>query len=266
MITKTRAVAAALTAAVALSAAAPAATAAGHGHGSAPHGHGAATKGGHSGNGGHHVPARVSHASRQLLHEIATLDARLVRVSRDTRTAGLGADDRAAILANVAADRAALADLRAAAAAADSTLDVRSVTRGLHSLHPEVYAQVLAALRRAASLRVTVAETGTALDAVTDRDVTAGRTAVDQADALLSSAVETALTARAASSASLLRGVRADLASASTALEAAQAVLDAGSTDTTDPTGDTTDPTDDTTDPTDDKTDPTDDTTGLMQG
>ena len=88
-----------------------------------------------------------------------------MRVSHETRTAGLGADDRGAVLANVAADRAALADLGAVASAADSTVAVRSVASGLHGLHPEVYAQVLGALRRAASLRVTVAESRTALDA-----------------------------------------------------------------------------------------------------
>ena len=250
MITKTRAVAAALAAAVALGAGATSATAAGHGHDGTADGHGAAehAHGGAAGapgrHGRHDTSARVAHERRQLVRQIAILDARLAHVSRDTRTAWLDADDRTAVLANVAADRASLADLAEAAGAADGTVDLRSVGKDLHGVHPEVYAQVLSALRRAAALRVTVAADRTALEGITDRDVTAGRTAVDEAFALVSSAVQQALGVRATGPLSVMRGVRADLASASEALQGVEAVLDAGSTTSgpADPTGGTTDP------------------------
>jgi hypothetical protein len=239
------AVAAAITAAVALGLGAPAASAAGH-HAEA-----------HS----HHVVRHVhvtkfakhSAHARQTLREIARLDARLAWVTRDRALTGLTDDQKAAVVANAAADSAALSALKDSVLAADGNADLRSVRTSLRQVRPQVYTLALLDLSQAARLQATVDQNATDLAAVTDRDVTAGVASNDQAAAALADAVAKALAVTAKSSNADLRAINADFRAAHQALDTVEEVLTGtdDSTESTDPTGstgstDATDPTDDT--------------------
>lgn len=228
------AVAAALTAAVALGVSAPAASAAGH-HQSTAHAHHAVVKHAHV-----HVTKFAKHSAhaRQTLREIARLDARLSWVTRDRSLTGLTDDQKAAVVANAAADRAALSALKDSVLAAASNADLRSVRASLRHVRPEVYTVALLDLRRAARLQATVVKNGTDLAAVTDRDVSAGVAANDQAGAALADAVAKALAVTAKSSNAELRAINADFRAAHEALGTVEGVLSGAddSTGTTEPT------------------------------
>jgi hypothetical protein len=235
----------ALTAAVALGLAAPAASAAGHqsdshGHHAVQHGHVHVKK-----------SAKPSVHARQALREIAQLDARLLRATRDRSLAGLTDDQKATVVANAAADRAALGVLKDSVVAADASVDLRSVRASLRQVRPEVYTLALHDLRRAARLQATVDQNATDLAAVTDRDVSPALVANEQAAASLADAVAKALAVTATSSKDDLRAVDADFRAARQALDTVESVL-SGAEDSTE-TPEPTDPTDssDSSDPSD---------------
>lgn len=70
--------------------------------------------------------------TKQLLKAISVKDAQLVRLAAADRTTRLADDNEAAVVANIDADRATLAALRADAEADGSTLDVNATRRTLH--------------------------------------------------------------------------------------------------------------------------------------
>lgn len=176
-----------------------------------PHTHVAHVKGGHA--------ALAKGDVAKVLRDIARTSKALDRSVRDNRVGTLADDVLAAVLANVEADKAALAELATAVSAPDSTVDASQVRRDLRQLRPENYVLSVNVLRKAA--RVAAAATDNA-----------------EATALVDSAVATALTVTASSPKSLVRDARADLAAAQALLDA-----DADTTETTDP-ADPTDPVD----------------------
>jgi hypothetical protein len=169
---------------------------------------GSHAKGGHA-KGGQGKGAAAQGASATVLRDIARTSAALDRTVRANRIGTLAEDVQAAVVANVEADKAALAALATAVSSPDSTQDLRQVRRDVRQVRPENYVQAVNVLRKAA--RVAAAATDDA-----------------EATALVDSAVATALTVTASSPKSLLREARADLA-------AAQALLDTDEdgTDTT---------------------------------
>ena len=142
-----RAAAAAFAAAVAIGISSPAAIAdPGHGHGG---GHG--THGGGQSQGG-----KFGHDQKHALDQIARLDRQLGKALDDSRLRRLApvhdVDVKSAVLANGAADSAALADLAATVQAAAPDFDFGALRDQLRSVRPENYRIVVNALRRAAKL------------------------------------------------------------------------------------------------------------------
>lgn len=168
-----------------------------HAKGGAGHGAGAAKAGAAKGD------------SAKVLRDIDRLKAALDRTMRENRIGTLADDVRATLLASVEADKLALADLAAAATAADSTLDLRQVRRDLRDVRPENYVLAVNVLRKAARLAEASAANAEAL-------------------ALVDEAAATALLVNASSPKSQLREARAGLAEA-------QALLDDDADATEDP-------------------------------
>ena len=132
---------------------------------------------------------------RKVQRDIARLTKALDRTVRPSRIGTLAEDVQAAVVAGVEADKATLAGLGEAAAAADSTLDLRQVRRDLRKVRVENYRLSVNVLRQAARVQAAAAEN-------------------PGAAALVASAVAKALTVTAASPKSLVREAQADLAAA----------------------------------------------------
>ena len=94
---------------------------------------------------------------RKVVSLIAGEDAALVRAIRATNRAALTVGG-AEVLANIDADRLALAELKAAAQAATTVADVRVVGAQATAVRPEIYSLVVNGLRQAARFQVLVAQ------------------------------------------------------------------------------------------------------------
>lgn len=148
-----------LTAAVVITPLLPASAAAGHAHAASSHA-----------KPGKPVPSnpadkRLAAEKRAVASQVATKDAALARAVRNVTRAGLavGAED---VLANLAADRLALAGLAAEAAAATTVTDVRLVGDQVRAVRPETYSVVVNGLRQAAAFETRVADNADALAAL----------------------------------------------------------------------------------------------------
>lgn len=108
---------------------------------------------------------RLAAEKRAVASQAATKDAALVRAVRAVTRAGVavGAED---VLANIAADRLALAGLAADAAAATTVTDVRLVGDQVRAVRPETYSVVVNGLRQAAAFEIRVADNADALAAL----------------------------------------------------------------------------------------------------
>jgi hypothetical protein len=162
------------------------------------------------GGGTPRTPALAKSDVRKVQRDIARLTKALDRTVRPSRIGTLAEDVQATVVSNVEADKATLAGLGEAAAAADTTLDLRQVRRDLRKVRVENYRLSVNVLRQAA--RVDAA-------------------ANPEAAALVASAVAKALTVTAASPKSLVREARADLAAARDLLD----VETEGKTEPTEP-------------------------------
>ncbi|HWJ80589.1 MAG TPA: hypothetical protein VNS55_00010 [Nocardioides sp.] len=195
----TRATAAAFVATLALGVSSPALATPGHSGDHPSHAHG--TK-----------PSKDDHKfaidQRNALRQIAQLDTRIGAALADSRVGKLGSindvDVKTAVLDNAAADRAALADTKAAVEAAVPGFDFKALRADLRQVRPENYRIVVNALRQA-----------TRIDAAAD--ALGGFADVDTAinDAVAQAVLVTA------------RSPKSDFAPIFAALEAAQAALDA---------------------------------------
>ncbi|HXH77846.1 hypothetical protein [Nocardioides sp.] len=99
-------------------------------------------------------PSKASEApkTKQLLKAIDVRDAKLERLTTAERTSELSDDVEAAFVANMTADRTALATLRADAEAVGSTLDVKTVRKDLHDFRVVNYVLAGNILRKAEKL------------------------------------------------------------------------------------------------------------------
>jgi len=77
-------------------------------------------------------PATTKTHTKQLLKAISVKDAQLARIAAADRTTRLADDHEAAVVSNIGADRATLAELRTDAEAVGSTLDSKAVRKELH--------------------------------------------------------------------------------------------------------------------------------------
>lgn len=109
-------------------------------------------------------------AKRTVATHVATKDAALARAVTTTTRAALTVGG-AEVLANIAADRLALAGLNAAAQAAATVADVALIGDQVKAVRPETYSVVVNGLRQAARF--------TALVAVNDEGIAALSAAVD---------------------------------------------------------------------------------------
>lgn len=136
--------------------------------------------------------------TKQLAKDIAVRDAQLARVASSARTVALPDDLETVVVANVEADRAALAGLAGAA-------DVRAARAAVQAVRVDTYSNVLGVLEEAVELLPAAAED-------------------PEAAVLVQSAIDTALAVTATSPKSELRVAREALAAAQAELDAAPVV------------------------------------------
>lgn len=144
------AVAAALTAAVALGVTAPAATAAPkHTHAKAHH---------HVTKAHKHTKAdrAVTPAQRRLSKEAARKDAYLGRLAKASKVARLADDVEEAVLLSITGDRSDLQELRADVAGKKGE-DLKALARDLRKIRPEVYNTIINQLRLATRMQTPAA-------------------------------------------------------------------------------------------------------------
>lgn len=158
---------------------------------------------------------------RQLQRDIAKTDARLVKVARESRTAPIG-EHAATVLANVAADRAALVELAGAVEAADSAVDLRAARKELRNVRAQNYNKVVNDLRHALELAGEIS----AASALLSADPAAPVAELAAAQLALDSAIAKALLVTASSDKDELRAVKADLEAAHAAFEIVAAYLE----------------------------------------
>ena len=158
---------------------APAASAApSHAHGPSAHAHGPST----------HGTAKLTNAQKKVRTAIKVLDRKLAQNLAQANTT-LGVDDAAAVAANIAADRAALADLGTQLTATTTTDEVRAIATQVAGFRAENYRLAVNGLNH-----VTGDDIATA--ALTDADVAAAvATATDLLRALTATSTRVDLTA-----------------------------------------------------------------------
>jgi hypothetical protein len=172
-------------------------------------------------------PAKVAERiSNRLANTIAKRDARVTKVV-ENRLANLDdADVAAAMLENLAADQATLADLRdAALAAADGAKNLREVRGNVREVRGELrqmrlvnYIIASNLLIQAERLEGVVEANSVALETVTGLDLSVAVAANEEAAAAIAAAVEKVLEITALTPRSALGDVRADLRTARQAL------------------------------------------------
>lgn len=145
------------------------------------------------------VKAQVRSQVKQVLNDITVKNRALARVAVSRSLTRLGDDNETVLVESIQADRAALADLRAEAAAADSTYEAKSVRKQVRAFRVEIYTQAAGIVRHAEELGVEAAddaealalvdlalETALALDSHSAKaELQAARAYLDQAEAEL---------------------------------------------------------------------------------
>lgn len=149
----------------------------------------------------------VKSQAKQLLKGIAVKDKRLVRLSSSNAVAGLADDTEGELVLNLEEARTALADLKAAVEAADSTVDTRAARKELRSFRVENFRIVVNVLKKAEGLSEAAA---------------ADPEAVEHLAAAEAAALEITATSK-----------KADIRAARAHVKAAQAELEATETETT---------------------------------
>lgn len=166
----------------------------GHGHGGSP--------------GGNHGSQAVEHLQKQLTRQLERLGDRLDHATRESRLESLSDEARAAVLANVVADRTALADLATLVAAATTRDELSGLRQQVRAVHPDNYVVIVADLRHASRLSARIAELRATL---ADPVLLAS---LDEADVLVGTATDKALAITAMSGRADVRAVRTDLVAA----------------------------------------------------
>jgi hypothetical protein len=172
---------------------------------------------------------------RLVLKDIAHLDTTLGKFAASVRVSKVGAERKAAVLANVAADRAALASLAQTLKDADATLtDLKQVRRDLKAYRVSNYPMAVNLLRQADALAAEIDALRPEVVAGTQEALT-----LDEAQGQVSQAVEGAYAITGTSGKVALHKVKVLLASANADVEAIKDTLTAG--DEAEPEDSTTD-------------------------
>lgn len=210
-----------------------------HVHSSSAHGHGQ----GHASQDAR----RLRTAKAQVNRAIARTDAALARIATGDDISLVDPTDAATVLGNIGADRAQLATLRDAVAAATTLVDVRTLAGQVAAVFPATYNVVLSTLLEAADASSTAAdnEAGVAdlsaqadaleaqgADVTAVRDALAAVTAADAAAAAAATAAHDLALALTATSplqarAAVGQQVEAFTGALTTAAEQLQAARDA---------------------------------------
>lgn len=111
------------------------------------------------GKGASQVKAQV----KQVIKDITVKNKALARVAVSKSLTRLADENESVLADSIAADRAALADLRAEAAAADSTYEAKSVRKQVRAFRVEIYNQAFSIVRNAEGLTVEAADDAEAL-------------------------------------------------------------------------------------------------------
>lgn len=183
---------------------------------------------------------QLSTERRQVLSVISTKDAALVRAARTVTRSALTVGEPE-VLANIAADRTALTQLKAAASSATTLTAVRLIGADARAVRPEVYSVVVNGLRQAVHLQDVAAANGPVLtdlaaqadakeleghDVTAVRDLLASATlATDEATTLAASAIDRGLVLTATSTQAQRDAFTGDLETAGTLLDTAEAQL-----------------------------------------
>lgn len=176
---------------------------------------------------------------RLVLKDIAHVDTMLGKFATSVRASKAAmAEHQTAVLGNVAADRAALADLSQTVKDADATVtDLKQVRRDLKKYRVSNYQAAVNLLRQADALAAEIVGLRAEVVSGTEQALT-----LDEADGKVGDAVEGAHAITATSATVALRGVRVLLSSANADVDAVQdALAAAGEADPEEPT--TEDPT-----------------------
>jgi hypothetical protein len=159
---------------------------------------------------------------RLVLKDIAHVDTMLGKVATSVRASKAAmAEHQAAVLGNIAADRAALADLSQAVKDADATVtDLKQVRRGLKKYRVSNYQAAVNLLRQADALAA-------GIDGLRAEVVSGSEEALtlDQAEGRIGDAVEGAHAITATSATAALRGVKVLLSSAHADVDAVRDAL-----------------------------------------
>lgn len=90
--------------------------------------------------------------TKQLLKDVAGKDKRLARLAESNAVARLADDTEAELVANITDARTALAEVKAAVEAADSTIDTRAARKDLRSFRVVTFRQAVNILKQAEHL------------------------------------------------------------------------------------------------------------------
>ena len=110
--------------------------------------------------------SQVKSQVKQVLKDISVKDRALVRVTGSRSLTRLADENEVVLVESIEADRAELADLKAEAAAADSTYDAKAVRTEVRGFRVEIYTQAVGIVRNAEKLAVEAAEDAEALELV----------------------------------------------------------------------------------------------------
>lgn len=161
---------------------------------------------------------------RLVLRDIAHVDALLGKFAASVRASKIGADHRAALLANVAADRAALAELSQVVKDADATVtDLKQVCRDLKAYRVSNYQAAVNLLRQADALAAEIDRLRAEVVSGSEQALT-----LDGAQGKVGDAVGGAHAITATSATVAVRGVKVLLSSARADVDAVQAALATG--------------------------------------
>lgn len=173
-------------------------------------------------------PSHEDRDERHVLKALAQVDKRLAKVADHKHLSRLGEDVRAAVLANIDADRGSLAELADAVRSGDEALDLGQLRRDVRGFGPQHYRQAVQDLRRAARLAERVAETRVALGTFVAPEGSSYDPEPDLllADQGVATATELALAVTMSSDKQDLRAVKRALAGAQAALGAVRDYLE----------------------------------------
>lgn len=110
-----------------------------------------------------HGKSQARSQVKQVLRDIAVKDKALARVEASRSLTRLADENESVLVESIESDRVELADLRAEAAAADTTYDARAIRSQVRAFRVEIYTQAVGVVRHAEKLGVEAEDDAEAL-------------------------------------------------------------------------------------------------------